>query len=368
MIKSEGTQKNYEQAQIFLNHLAAELDPNDEETDFGKLIRDLNGMVGNLFPDSFVHVSATLDVPEKSIKPLFNVEMESNVKTAVNYQGHGMIRATAFQLLRFIQEFINRSAESPRTTIFCFEEPEIYLHPAAANQMRDSLYDLAGPNCQIVATTHSPYMVNLGSDKSMSLTKFKLTENNFSTTSSFNLDEAFCSLVENEKQNLKMLLKVDDHISRMFFSKKCIFVEGDTEEVVIRETIKRLTNEDKSKVIGNCEFLRARGKSVLISIAKYLNTLDVNYIFLHDRDAGTAKAEAMNAPILAQTGDDRRVMIEECIEDLLGYDAPNSEKPYKAYAHIQSNRGPEFNDLPANWKSTFIKLCAPYLNHLQDAL
>lgn len=362
-----GGSHNYAQAQVFLNNLAAELNPNDETTDFGQLIRDLNGMVDNLFPDSAVHVSATLDVPDKSIKPQFNVEMESNVKTAVNYQGHGMIRATAFQLLRFVQDFINRSSDSPRATIFCFEEPEIYLHPAAANQMRDSLYELAGPNCQIVATTHSPYMVNLGSEKSMSLTKFNFTEDNFSTTNSFNLEAAFLTLLEDEKQNLKMLLKVDDYISRMFFSKKCIFVEGDTEEVVVRETIKRLTKEDKAKVIGNCEFLRARGKAVLISIAKYLNALDVNYMFMHDRDAGTERAEAMNAPILAQTGNDRRIMIEECIEDLLGYDAPSSEKPYKAYLHIQNNWSDDFDGLPNDWKSTFITLCRPYIDHLQVA-
>lgn len=357
--------QNYAQAQVFLNNLASELNPNDEETDFGQLIRDLNGMVDNLFPDSSVHVNATLDVPDKNIKPQFNVEMESNVKTAVNYQGHGMIRATAFQLLRFVQEFVNRNAENPRATLFCFEEPEIYLHPAAANQMRDSLYELAGPNCQIVATTHSPYMINLGSDKSMSLTKFNYDADDFSYTNSFNLEEAFLTLLEDEKQNLKMLLKVDDYISRMFFSKKSIFVEGDTEEVVIRETIKRLSNEDKSKVIGNCEFLRARGKAVLISIAKYLNALDVNYMFMHDRDAGTERAEAMNAPILEQTGNDRRIMIEECIEDLLGYDAPSSEKPFKAHQHIQNNWGDRFEELPNDWKLTFITLCSPYLDHLR---
>ncbi|MGY8899239.1 MAG: AAA family ATPase [Paraglaciecola sp.] len=359
---------NYEQAQRFLNDLARELNPNDSDTDFGRLITELNGMAHNLFPESSVHVSASLDKPEKAIKPQFNVEMESNVKTAVNYQGHGMIRATAFQLLRFVQEFINQNAEHPRSTIFCFEEPEIYLHPAAANQMRDSLYDLAGPNCQIVATTHSPYMVNLGSDKSLSLTKFNFDENNFSTTCSFNLETAFNELQADEKQNLKMLLKVDDYISRMFFTKKCIFVEGDTEEVVIRETIKRLPKDDKARVIGNCEFLRARGKAVLISIAKYLNALDVNYIFMHDRDAGTEKAESMNAPILEQTGKSRRIMIEECIEDLLGYSAPAREKPYTAFEHIESSWGDTFESIPEDWKNVFIRLCTPYIDHLAPAL
>ncbi|WP_299804948.1 AAA family ATPase [uncultured Shewanella sp.] len=359
---------NYQQAQRFLNELAAELNPNDTETDFGKLIQELNGMVHNLFPDSSVHVSAALDKPEKTIKPQFTVELESNVKTEVSYQGHGMIRATAFQLLRFVQEFVNKNAENPRSTIFCFEEPEIYLHPAAANQLRDSLYELAGPNCQIVATTHSPYMVNLGTDKSISLTKFSYSDGGFTGTTSFNLESAFSDLQQNEKQNLKMLLKVDDYISRMFFTNKCVFVEGDTEEVVVRETIKRLSADDKARIIGNCEFLRARGKAVLISIAKYLNTLDVNYIFMHDRDAGTPKAAAMNDPILAQTGAGRRIMIEECIEDLLGYQAPSSEKPYKAYKHIAENWGEEFNELPERWKSIFLELCSPYLDHLKPAV
>ncbi|XOZ33957.1 AAA family ATPase [Halomonadaceae bacterium KBTZ08] len=361
------TSQNYQQAQVFLNNLASELDPNDENTDFGQLVGDLNNMVDTLFPESAVHVNASLDVPDKSIKPQFNVEMESNVKTAVTYQGHGMIRATAFQLLRFVQDFVNGNAEHPRATIFCFEEPEIYLHPSAANQMRDSLYDLAGPGCQIVATTHSPYMVNLGTEKGMSLTKFNFDESAFAQTHSFNLDRAFLDLQDNEKQNLKMLLKLDDYISRMFFSKKCIFVEGDTEELVVKETIKRLSDEDKSRVIGNCEFLRARGKAVLISIAKYLNALGVNYVFMHDRDAGTPRAEAMNDPILEQTGQGRRLMIEECIEDLLGYESPANEKPYKAYRHIQANWGDTFNDLPENWKDTFIRLCSPHLDHLRIA-
>ncbi|MCD9519483.1 AAA family ATPase [Photobacterium phosphoreum] len=358
---------NYEQAQYFLNELASELNPNDTETDFGQLIQELNGMVHNLFPDSSVHVSAALDKPEKAIKPQFSVELESNVKTEVSYQGHGMIRATAFQLLRFVQEFVNKNADNPRSTIFCFEEPEIYLHPAAANQLRDSLYELAGPSCQIIATTHSPYMVNLGTDKSISLTKFAYCENGFTGTTSFNLESAFSDLQHDEKQNLKMLLKVDDYISRMFFTNKCVFVEGDTEEVVIRETIKRLTSNDKARVVGNCEFLRARGKAVLISIAKYLNALDVNYIFMHDRDAQTPRAEAMNTPILTQTGSDRRIMIEECIEDLLGYTAPSNEKPYKAYKYISENWGDNFNDLPERWKSVFLDLCSPYLDHLKSA-
>lgn len=360
----EGSQ-NYTNAQRFLNDLAKELDPSDADTDFGKLVGGLNQMTHSLFPDSSVHVSASLDQPEKAIKPQFSVEMQSNVRTAVPYQGHGMIRATAFQLLRYVQDYVNRNQTIPRSTIFCFEEPEIYLHPSAANQMRDSLYDLAGKYCQIVCTTHSPYMVNLGSEKALSLTKFHFDTQDFTETDSFNLKSAFEKLKDDEKQNLKMLLKLDDYIARLFFSKKSIFVEGDTEEVVIRETIKRLNPEDRARVIGNCEFLRARGKAVLISIAKYLNALNINYLLMHDRDSGCKKAESYNAPILKETGEDRRVLIEECIEDLLGYPSPSSEKPFAAYKHITDNWGKSYSELPVEWKRIFIKICEPYLNHLK---
>lgn len=357
--------ENYNQAQQLLNELAKELDPNDETTDFGKLITDLNTMTHSLFPESSIHLSASLDQPEKAIKPQFNVEMKSNVRTTVAYQGHGMIRATAFQLLRYVQSFVNRRTNTPRATIFCFEEPEIYLHPAAANQMRDVLYDLAGPEFQIVATTHSPFMINLGSEKSMSLTKFNFSDDEFTQCSSFNLESAFENLIGDERQNLKMLLKTDDYISRMFFTRKCIFVEGDTEEVVLRETIKRLSPQDKSRFICNCEILRARGKPVLISIAKYMNALGMNYIIMHDRDGDTPGAVVMNDPILAECGQTRRIMLEECIEDILGYIPPSSEKPFKAYKHIQTNWSAEFSDLPEQWRDIFLELAAPYLNHLR---
>lgn len=356
--------QNYALAQTYLSALAREMNPQDENTQFGQLMDNLNSMSHNIFPNTFIHVSANLDDADKSIKPLFSIEMESNVKTAVNYQGHGMIRTTVFQLLRFIQDFLNRASEYPRRTILCFEEPELFLHPAASNQLRDALYDFSGNNHQIVATTHSPYMINLGSDKKISLTKFSISENGFSATKTFNIEKAFKELQADEKQNLKMLLKIDDYISRLFFTNKCIFVEGDTEEIIVRETIKRLSPKDKAIVIGNCELLRARGKAVLISLAKYLNALDVNYIIMHDRDGGTERAEAMNPLILSVTGAERRIMIEECIEDILGYNAPSSEKPYKAHKHIEDNWSETFEGLPANWQKIFINLHSPHLNHL----
>lgn len=354
---------NYQQAQSLLNALAKEMDPSDTNTDFGKLMNDLNRMVKSVFPESSVHVGASLEDAEKVIQPIFNVEMESNVKTPVKYQGHGMIRATAFQLYRFVHDFYNREAPLPRSTIFCFEEPEIYLHPAAANQMRDALYSLAGASCQVVATTHSPYMVDLSTDKKMSLTKFSRLGSGFTNTNTFNLSNAFKGIVGDDKLHLKMLLKVDDCVSRVFFANKCIFVEGDTEEVVIRETLKRLTKNDRDIVVGNCEVIRARGKAVFISLAKYLNALDVNYIILHDEDSQKDGARRFNDLISEVSTEARRIMVKDCIEDILEYAPPSADKPYKAHKHINENWD-DYASIPIAWRNVFQSLYSPYLDHL----
>lgn len=358
--------QNYKEAEKHLKKLAEEMDPTNRKTDFGNLINELNNITYSLFPNSSIHVSANLDDAEKVIKPIFNIEMESNVRTSVNYQGHGIIRCMVFQLFRYIQDRLKNGEEFPRTSILCFEEPELYLHPSAANQMRNALQNLGGNGTQIVATTHSPYMIDLSGASKVSLTKFSLEEDQYTLTNSFNLHEAFETLQDDEKANLKMLLKVDDYIARMFFTQKCIFVEGDTEEVVIRETIKRLNDKEQSNIINNCELLRARGKAVFISLAKYLNALGINYIIMHDSDIGIERSERLN-PLIGQiTTENRRIVVNNNIEDILGYNPPSKDKPYKAYKHILENWENSFEGLPENWKNIFIKLFSPYLDHRQN--
>ncbi|WP_018410676.1 ATP-binding protein [Methyloversatilis thermotolerans] len=157
-----GASENYSQAQEYLDKLAEELDPEDSDSEFGKMISELNSVLASVFPDSQLHATASLNDPKTALKPTFNVEMSSNVRTAVSHQGSGMIRAAAFGMLRFRQKWLSkREDDHIRSLIVCFEEPEIYLHPSAANQMRDTIYELSGHESQIVATTHSPFIIDL---------------------------------------------------------------------------------------------------------------------------------------------------------------------------------------------------------------
>lgn len=356
-----GASNNYAQAQVYLDKLALELDPGDSESEFGKMISELNAVLKGVFPDSQLHATASLNDPKTALRPTFNVEMSSNVKTPVSQQGSGMIRAAAFGMLRFRQKWLSRKEdEHVRALIVCFEEPEIYLHPSAANQMRDTIYELSGNESQIVATTHSPFIIDLARKPKQILNSLRCDANGVSA-SPFNVSDAYLALEEDAKAHVKMLLRVDDHAARVFFTRHIVIVEGDTEEIVIKESLKRLPKERYLKVVSDFEVVKARGKASIIGLVKYFVAMGLAPIVVHDRDGGVPGAEVFNQPIAdALAGCGKVVQMCENIEDEMGYAAPSSEKPFRAYRHTQT-WGNDWESIPATWKAKMKAIFGDYV-------
>lgn len=341
---------NFKTAQEYLDKLSKELDPADKDSEFGKMMIELNSVLSSIFPDSKLHTSTDLSDPNKVLKPTFNVEMSSNIKTSVENQGTGMVRAAVFGMLRFRQKWLSKKEdEIARSLIICFEEPEIYLHPSAANQMRDAIYDLSSSSSQIVASTHSPFMIDISRKPKQILNR--LVENgNCIQAESFSVTDSFKSLQEDDKNYVKMLLKIDDYIARVFFTNNVVIVEGDTEDILIRETISRLQKEKYLVLVSNFEIIKARGKATIIGLVKYLTSMGIKPIVVHDRDNGIAGAVKFNAPIKEAVGENGRIVLMlENVEDEIGYEA-NSEKPLKAYNQTQT-WGANWDDIPANWRA-----------------
>lgn len=360
--------EHYKKAQEYLNKLAKELDPTDESSEFGIMMSDLNTALDRVFPSTSILVKATLEDADESINPQFEISMQSNIATDVKFQGTGMIRAAVFALLRYKTQRDLKKLEKEgyvQPLIIGFEEPEIYLHPKAAQQMRENIYELANSdNNQIVCTTHSPYMIDISKKPSQVLNSLSIKSDtaykdefiDSIKATPFSATQAFKELQDEDKVYIKMLLKIDDYIAKVFFAKKTIIVEGDTEDLVLRETIRRMPDKVKKVVNSDYEIIKARGKAVIISLVKYLKSMGIDLIVIHDRDKGTEKAEAFNPHILKVIGDESsRIMMEECIEDILGYKAPSSNKPYKAYEFINCNWGEDWDSITAKWKDIMEK-------------
>jgi putative ATP-dependent endonuclease of the OLD family len=356
-----GASSNYAEAQRYLNALAKELDPLDIESEFGKMLTELNKVLGSVFPDSRLYAKAELSDPTTAIKPTFAVELSSNVRTTVSHQGAGMVRAAAFGILRFRQKWLSSREDSHnRSLIVCFEEPETFLHPSAANQMRNAIYELSSSQSQIVATTHSPFIIDL-SRKPRQILNCVRHEGGDVSIHPFNVSEAYSNLQSNDKTHVKMLARMDDYVARIFFTKHVVIVEGDTEEIVIKETLRRLPKDKYLKILGDFEIVKARGKASIISFSKYLVAMGIHPIVVHDRDEGTAGAEVFNTPISSAVGAQGKVIqMHENIEDEIGFTAPTSEKPYKAYKQTL-NWGENWQDIPLTWREKMKEIFGDYV-------
>lgn len=352
---------NYKYAQKYLDKLAKELDPADCDSEFGKMMSELNKILCCVFPDSKLHATTDLSDPNKVLKPSFNIEMSSNIKTPVENQGTGMVRAAVFGMLRFRQKWLSKKEnELNRSIIICFEEPEIYLHPSAANQMRDAIYDLSSSNSQIVASTHSPYIIDISRKPRQVLNKL-CNRNKFIMANSFSVTDAFTQLQNDDKNYVKMLLKIDDYIARAFFTNKVVIVEGDTEDILIKESISRLPKEKLLEFVSNVEIIKARGKAVIISLVKYLTSMGIKPTVVHDRDGGTEGAKKFNEPIKQAVGNNGNVvMMNENVEDEIGYDAPKTDKPFRAFQETQK-WGRNWEDIPEKWRKKLKEIFDEYI-------
>lgn len=340
--------KHYEEAKKHLSLLANDLNPENAETEFGKMMEELNSVLSGVFPDTKLHAKADLSDP-KVLIPNFSVEMTSNIRTAVSNQGTGMVRAAVFGLLRFRQRFLDRRQNrSDRNIIIGFEEPEIYLHPCAANQMRETIYNLASSNSQILCTTHSPYMIDLSRKDRQVLNSFKYV-NGLTHVTPFSVSDAFRDLQENDKDYVKMLMKIDDYVARIFFADHIVVVEGDSEDIAIRRALELTDRETQNRIKNSYEVIKARGKATIIGLLRYMNAMHIEYTVIHDADMDS-RAENLNNPIKSLVVDNCRVFpLLNCLEDILGYKPPTKEKPFRVFK--VSNSWANWNDIPEEFRN-----------------
>ena len=339
--------ENYKKAYVALQELAKEMDPKDQTTEFGKMMKELNIVVGSVFPTSQITVGANLSNADV-LRPTFDVTMKSNVETSITLQGTGMIRSAIFALLRYVKQ--QETIKAPeRGLIIGFEEPELFLHPNAANNMRNIIYELANGQSQVICTTHSPYMIDISRKENLVLNSYNISEHDYSSTFCFNHSEEFKKLQEDDRTRVKMIQKIDDYVARVFFAQKVVIVEGDTEELVFKKTIEVMPEEARKHINDRYQIIKAVGKATIISFVKYLRAMNVDIFVVHDRDQGKSGAEIMNQPILDAVRDATKIlMMQECIEDELGYPAPSQDKPFTAYEYVKD--WVTWNDVPDNWK------------------
>jgi CRISPR-associated exonuclease Cas4 len=237
-------------------------------------------------------VRLNIEVTAPELERLFelgtDVHLDDGVKTTADRKGHGLQRAMMFALLRAWAKALrsDRNSESevtPRkrsdTVIFAMEEPELFLHPHAQRRLASSLREIAEtPEHQVFLCTHSTYFVDLEHYKEVAIVNKDSLENGSRvrqcTKDLFEGDDP-----KERKDRFHMARWINPDRGEMFFAQRVVFVEGETEKVVLPYLAEKLGVFNPDVSVIDCG--SKHNLPLYIAVAE---AFEIPYLVIHDED------------------------------------------------------------------------------------
>jgi len=279
-----------------------------------------------------------LNIPSV-ILPTTVLKIDDGFLTAVTDQGHGLQRTLIITLLQVLNQYSREAREdggaagAGRPVLFGVEEPEIYLHPQMLRKIKDVLTELStDPGYQVICPTHSPVLIDMA-DSHRSIVRFERDVARNVTV--FQVDREIFSgpTAAEQRHQLKMIAEFDSSVNELFFSKRVVLVEGDTEIAVFQKAADLLHLFPNPLDKRDTTFVNCRGKGSILLFMKVLNHFQIGYVVVHDID---------------QAGDDTNQQIADeatCgvtiitfdpnIEQALNYSPTGKDKPIRALRRLQ---------------------------------
>ena len=227
-------------------------------------------------------------------KSLDLVVREGDFSISATEMGGGMQNAIVLAVLRAFEETRRQGA------IILIEEPEMFLHP----QMQRSLYsaiERLGRTNQVIYTTHSPHFVSIPEYNNVAVVRKDADRGTF-------LEQSDLEPHTTRKERLRQA--IDSERGEMFFAKRVLVVEGDTEKLTIPVFAQR-ANIDLDG--AGATIVEVGGKRALIDLAELTISFGIPTGILYDREVkeiADKKEEAeFNARLQALAKPDGSVMV-----------------------------------------------------------
>lgn len=231
----------------------------DEELDkvYGKLfqqvIDDVKTFGGIKHNESIVKIVSSLqhrDLLDQNTTVMYSVGADTH-ELPENYNGLGYLNLISmiFEIKLKLHDFQRQLGEKPADiNLFFIEEPEAHTHPQLQRVFIKNIKNLldrgipfvAGQprRLQTILTTHSSYIV---SDSHFEDVKYFKRE--MQGVRSKNLKELKDYYSDSQHYSfLKQYLTI--HRSELFFADKAIFIEGDTERILLPAMMRKIDQED----------------------------------------------------------------------------------------------------------------------------
>lgn len=195
--------------------------------ELGAIERDISAKINDLFPG----IGARLHFPTPAIDDLIKsgtlrlYESGGSSREFSSY-GHGTQRSVQMALIRHLAD-VRREAQGQTfgTTLLLIDEPELYLHPFAIEQVRAALKTLATSGYQVIFSTHSAQLVPANDAQHALLVR---KDDLGRTECRRRLRDVIQAVVPDSVHQMEQLFTLS-HSSQILFADRVVLTEGKTE-------------------------------------------------------------------------------------------------------------------------------------------
>ena len=209
-------------------------------TELDTIDESVNDKVRELFPGMSVKLHFETPKIDDLIKAgTLQVFENQGVGRDFSSYGHGAQRSIQMALVQHLAEVKRSSSDTFSTTLLLIDEPELYLHPFAIEQVREALVALSKNGYQVIITTHSAQMIT--SDLAEHTLLIRKNEER-GTYSRLRLVEAIQAKVPNSTHQMEQLFNLS-HSCQVLFAENVILTEGKTELRLLPLLYKSVANK-----------------------------------------------------------------------------------------------------------------------------
>jgi hypothetical protein len=153
-------------------------------------------------------------------------------------------------LVRHLAEVRRTNTGHAGTTLLLIDEPELYLHPFAIEQIREALITLSKNGYQVIISTHSAQMVT-AADAQHTLLIRKTSA--AGTHTRMRLRDAIQNVVPHSEHQMEHLFALGN-ASQVLFADRVILAEGKTEvrlmPILVKAVINRTLGQQKVALVA----------------------------------------------------------------------------------------------------------------------
>ena len=284
----------FEEVKEQLSGLQKYLNRSNDGNDEDRLqeIKDLEKNLTDTISENIPNSKVEIEIITPELIDLFKdtkIRLDDSLSTSIESKGHGLQRALVFAYIRAYAKTLNAIAgeeDAYKNFILGIEEPELCLHPNGQRKMLNVLENIAAHD-QVLFCTHSNFFANMFDYKNIVIVR----RHNNGPCEAYqyrgDIFEAEEPAVKNRlKKVFRYLSLFDLSRSELFFSKKVVLVEGDTEKFIIPFWASRLALTDRKYDFStsNISVVECGGKTNLHIFMRVLNKFSIPYIVIHDVD------------------------------------------------------------------------------------